>query len=240
MLRGRKPVGTIAVMGGLPSLLEPFAWSLVQMIQYNNDYLCAPWESIHYIKSHISFHAAARNNLVDQMRGDWMLMLDTDHEFEPDICARMLTIFQGNDLDILSALYLQKVPPFTPVIYQWNEDTLFAIADWGLKDENQDIPREKSARQKSLIPVGSTGAGCLMVHRRVFEKIATELKQGPFDIINPFGEDHSFFKRCKDLGFKAYCAPFIECYHLRLQGLTYMNDYDPTQVAIGPMIEMTA
>lgn len=221
MIQGKKPTGTIAIMGGVPAIQTEFVWSFTQMIQYNSEYLCEPNQSILYLKASISFHAAARNSLVDQMKGDWLLMLDTDHQFDPDIAARMVHKMNKYNLPVLTGIYQHKSPPHSPVLYNWNKDqTSFeAMGDW-------DRPEGEY-----FIPVASAGAGCLMVRRWVFDKIREELNESPFDIIHPFGEDHSFFMRLKKIGVQAYCDPSIECYHLGVRPIR-LTDYQKEKVVI--------
>ena len=226
MLYGKKPIGTIGYMGGLMSLPEPFLWSYSQMVQYNNDYVCLDKESIHYIRAMISFHSAARNSLVDQAYGDWLLMLDTDITFEPDILARLLMIFNrpldtGENIDVLAGLYQHKAAPHHPVLYAWDKDALAHLGDWDKFGEGQHY----------VIPIASAGAGCLLVRRNIYERVKKELKENPFDIIPPYGEDHSFFMRLKKLGIKAYCDPLITVNHLRLEGLS-MDDYNKEEITV--------
>lgn len=219
MLLGKKPIGTIAYMGGLMAVPEQFMWSYGQMIQYNADYLVEPNECVYYIRSTISFHAAARNNVVDQMKGDWLLMLDTDHVFDPDIAARMVHRMERDNLEVLTALYQHKSPPYSPVLYRHGNDAFQALGDWDKFDEQY------------YIPIGSSGAGCLMVKRSVFDRIKNKLKESPFDIIHPLGEDHSFFKRLYKLGIKAFCDPSIECHHLQVKPIA-LQDYKVEEMVL--------
>lgn len=232
MLYGKKPLGTIGYLGGLMALAEPFCWSFSQMIQYNNDYVCMENESIHYNRAMISFHAAARNYLVDNMLGDWLLQLDTDVTFDPDLLARMLMVFNrpidtGQQIDVLAGLYQHKAAPHHPVIYTWTEDkkNLVHLGDWEKYDEGHFV-----------IPIASAGAGALLVRRTVFDRIKKELKESPFDITHPYGEDHSFFLRLNKLGIKAYCDPLITVNHLRLDPIT-MDDYQRDDVVIDRTIK---
>lgn len=204
-----------------------FAWSLAQMIQYNSEYICQSNEFIHLTKAHLSYHSAARNQLVDTAQGDWLLMLDTDASFDPDLVARMLRVFDKYQLDVLTGLYHHKSPPHPPVIYKNsdNGEMFDLIGDW-TKPEGE-----------YLIPVGSAGAGCLMVRRSVFNKIK-ESGESPFDIIHPFGEDHSFFKRLQKIGIQGYCDPTIQTFHLRTQPIAF-EDYDKEELILGPRQEVT-
>jgi GT2 family glycosyltransferase len=71
-----------------------------------------------------------------------------------------------------------------------------------------------------LIEAGCSGAGSLLVRRRVFNRIRTELKENPFDILPPWSEDFSFFRRLHKIGIKMHCCPAIESYHLTVRSIT--------------------
>lgn len=220
MLLKNTPIGTISYLGGLPSVLEEFTWSLAQMIQFNTEALCGPGEYIHLARTKASFHAFARNSLVDQIQGDWLLMLDTDHQFGPDLLLRLLDRLNACDADVITGLYQHRQSPHVPVLYLKNENDLYSpIGAW-----------DPSA---TAFTVDSCGGGCLLVRKRVFDRIRAELKESPFDIIHPFGEDHSFAKRCEKLGIKIICDPRIECNHLQIRAVT-LKDYDQSSVTLNP------
>lgn len=212
MIVCKKPIGTVAYMGGVPSVLEPFLWSWGQMIQYNNEFLCKPGEYVHTLKAISSFHSSARNALVKQFLGDWIFQTDTDHSFEPDIVARMVALMYKADIDVLTAIYRYRVHPFLPTIYKWREDVHAYCPVAVLEDA-------------PLIEIDCAGAGCLLVRRRVFERIHRELKEEPFTVENPFSEDFSFFNRLRRLGIQAYCAPHIHSHHLLIRPVVE-GDFD--------------
>ena len=212
-LFGKRPIGTVTYLGGVWATPEAFTWSWSQMIAFNFDYVCKPNETIHYIRAPVSDHGPARNWIVSHAKGDWVLMLDTDHSFEPDLCARMLHRINTFSIDVLTGLYRQKEPPYGPMIYRLPDKS-----DDGRKDGFQVISAWDSKAQ--LIPVDSAGAGCLMVRRSVFHRIRDELHEKPFDRLEDLSEDHSFFVRLKRLGIEAWCDTRIECWHLRAQRVT--------------------
>jgi len=215
MLFLKRSIGTIGVMGGVHSVPSEFCESLARMVAYNYEYLLQPQEIIHLPpKPPVSYHAHARNMMAASFLGDWLFMIDSDHQFEPDLLARMLALFNMANLDVLTGLYQLKAPPYLPCIYQWNEDTqgFLFVAGW-----------DKGA---TLIPVDCAGAGCLMVRRRVFDRIRNDLGENPFDVMSPWSEDFSFFVRLKKLGIKSFCAPQIESNHLISKAIT-IADYDP-------------
>ena len=195
------------------------------MVQWNENYLAAPNEKIHYTQATVSLHCYARNNLVDQMQGDWLLMLDTDQTFEPDLVGRMLRDMNTYNLDVLAGVYHHKQSPHPPVMYKFKKDTknFELISDWV-------VP--KNHKGSIFIPIASAGAGALMVRRHVYERIRKELKEGPFDILHGRGEDHSFFMRLDKLGIKAYANPEIQTYHLKYQALS-SEDFNRSELPSG-------
>ena len=226
MLKKKEILGTVAYMGGLPTLLESFCWDWGQLIAYNSEYVTSPNTIIYYNKSKVSTHAEARNSLVRELKGDWLLMLDTDHTFEPDLLERMLHILETYNISILSGLYGRRNEDSAPVIYRFvrEENKFSSILTWPTG-----IP---------LIQVDSAGGGCLLVKKEVFTRIQKELREEPFNIMPPFIEDHSFFLRCMKLGIPAFCCPFIEAKHLRLGTVNIEERIIPLSL-LGPFPQMS-
>lgn len=221
MLLGKKIIGTIAYLGGLMNVPEPFCWSWSQMIQYNNSYIVQPNEAIQYYRSTVSLHSFARNDIVNRSKGDWVLMMDADHQFEPDIAVRMLSLMEKYKIDVLTGIYVFKGDPHPPVLYGWD------------KKKKKFYPLGKWKGVGEIFEVGSAGGGCLMVRWSVFERIKEELKEEPFSHIGDYGEDHSFFLRLKKLGIKVYAATNIQSKHLSYQALG-LEDYDQSKVSFSP------
>lgn len=217
LIFANQPIGTVGYLGGLVAVPEPFVWSWGQLIQYNTEFLCRPGEYVHYVRSKISLHDTARNSLVEQMQGDWLLMLDTDHSFEPDILSRLLNRLEQYDLDVITGLYTSKGPPYVPIVYQWKEGAGFVP-----------IARFSGAQ---IYRIDGAGAGCLLVRRKVFDRIRQELGEEPFARRPPFGEDLSFFMRLRQLGIPAWIDPSIECHHLELRE-TRFSDWQPGDRAL--------
>lgn len=223
MLLGRSTIGTIAHLSG--GMAEPslFLKSWGEMIQYNYEYLLDPNQRIEYTEATVSYHSFARNSLVEHMKGNWLLQLDTDISFDPDIAARMINTMDKFGIDVLAGLYLYKKHPHPPVAYGYDpvKDEKIILGDW---QKDSDLLRMRSA-----------GAGCLMVRKSVFDRIKDELKCSPFDIYfdgeSPLSEDHSFFERCWNLEIPVYVSPNIWVNHLTVKPLTE-KDYDKTGLDI--------
>lgn len=227
-LYGNQPIGTIAYLGGLPAVLEPFCWAWGQLIQANAEFLCGPGEYVHYDKATVSLHFYARNSLVERFLGDWLLMLDTDHAPEPDLAIRLVSLLrlvQDRGVGVISGVYCHRAGPRSPVLYQWNEagDGLLPIGDW-----------DPGA---TLLQVGSAGGGALLVRRWVYERIERELHEQPFSLRAPLGEDHSFFHRCKELDIPVYAAMQVESPHLEVRAFG-LDDFDHDALPISSRQEV--
>lgn len=214
-------IGTCTYMGGVPMVFEEFSWCWGQLIQFNTESLCGPNQLIHYARPKVSLHDFARNQMAATFLGDWLFMLDTDHSFDPDILLRLLNKMTMYDLDIISGAYTFKVPPYLPVCYLSSDSGYNIIGKW---DENVD-----------LLSIDSAGAGCLLIRRRVFDKIRDELGELPFERFNGLGEDHSFFKRCEKLGIKSYLHTKAECHHLEIRR-THLSDCDTSNMQLSDKI----
>jgi len=224
MLLGKKVIGTIAYMGGVLEVPEQFCWSWGDLREYNTEYLCAPGEMVYYWRPKASFHSFSRNQIVDNSKGDWTLMLDTDHSFEPDIAVRLVHLMNKHEVDVLTGIYQYKGHPHAPVLFMEGADGGFkVIGDW-----------DKSVE---IFQIHSSGGGCLLVKNSVYSRIKNELKENPFDIEFPFSEDHSFFRRLKKLEIKVFCAPSVEYPHLELREIT-LKDYDITELKFSNRIEI--
>jgi hypothetical protein len=217
MLSRSHCLGTIGYLGGLMTLPELFCWSWGQMLAFNAEHLLQPGESIHYTRARMSLHQTARNWLVQERRGDWLLMLDTDHTFPPDLCLTMLTLMKRYQTPVLTGIYRHKTLPHHPMLWAWQtgQDGLVPIAEY-----DPTIP---------CFQVDAAGGGCLMIHGSVLEKCARELpEEEPFTHRGKYGEDFSFFHRCKQLGIPVFATPLAETTHLTLKPITaedYIEDW---------------
>lgn len=213
LIHGRRPLGTVAYIA-TPFVPEAFMWSFAQLLTCCAEYVAPNGYYIHPDHATGSGQIIARNELVKKMQGDWLLQIDSDHTFEPDLLLRMLTLFENNKLDVLTGIYHYKQPPHNPVLFQYEDGKYKAILGWDRHDEVK------------LLPIGAAGGGCLLVRRKVFDRIRNEQNAMPFDQCPPsLYDDFNFFERCRLLGIKCWCAPHVEALHLGIQGYG-SADYD--------------
>jgi len=205
-------LGTVARMGGVPAMLTQFVDSFIDMVAWNQQYLCDAGQFISYPRPPAcSVQDITRNMLAESFHGDWLLQLDSDHQFEPDLVARLLNVAQHTGAQVVTGLYQFKAHPHSPVLYRRLEDGFYPLVEWD--------------RQANAMIVDSAGGGCLWVKREVFDRIRTELGEKPFNRYDELSEDHSFFVRLRKLEIPVVCAPKVECHHLIVKPVA-LADYD--------------
>jgi len=185
--------------------------SIAEMLQFSQMTLCGPGEMILFNKALVSYHELGRNQLVEEMEGDWLLQVDTDHIFAPDLLTRLLAIQKKHNAPVVSAIYQYKHPPHSPVMSMWTGDkVLTPVKDWD--------------RDKEVLEVGACGAGALLVRKEVFTRIKNELHEAPFQITEGLSEDFSFCRRCRLLGIPVTVATKVEAHHL-IRSVLSVDDY---------------
>ena len=193
-------------------MLTQFVDSFIDMVAWNAQYLCGPREFIYYPRPPAcSVQDITRNQIAESFHGDWLLQLDSDHQFEPDLLARLLSMAKHTGADVVVGMYQFKAHPHSPVLYRRLEDGFYPLVEW-------------DTRATAMI-VDSAGGGCLWAKRSVYDRIKTELNEKPFTRYEELSEDHSFFLRLRKLDIQVVCAPRVECHHLQVKPVT-LADYD--------------
>lgn len=108
---------------------------------------------------------------------DWLLFLDDDGVFAPDLLTRLL----ARNVDVVGALYLRRDMPFSAIAY---EDVL---------EDGRFVPLEVKAHPAdAMVKVRAVGTGGMLIRRAVFEKM------GPpwFRRDEPHTEDMIFCIEC--------------------------------------------
>jgi hypothetical protein len=143
-------------------------------------------------------------------KADWLLSLDTDHEFDWNLCRVMIGVAQEVDADIVHI----------PYIVTKNLTTVMNIDGDPLMVDNIEPDCIYEA------PYG--GTGCMLISRRILEKIKDIYKDekpyeffayGIFDTAKygrrMIGEDFFFCGRAMDVGAKIVCYTGIKVGHVK-------------------------
>ena len=141
-----------------------------------------------------------RNDVIryalEQPEAQWVQIWDDDHDIGPDTLIRLL----DKDVDVVVPIYAQRQPPFNPCIYASEN------AD-GSYNGMSSVDLEGKA---GLLAVASAGAGGVLVRRRVLEAIGSDW----FERRGKVGEDHVFFKKCREAGFQPHVALDVPVLHM--------------------------
>jgi GT2 family glycosyltransferase len=224
----RKCLGTVAyiAVGNNP---EPFTWSMVQLVQFCNEYVCTEaGEWIHWAHNTKSGQIIARNALAQGMMGDWLLMLDSDHDFEPDLLYRLLSAFTARDMDVLGGFYQFKEFPHQPMAWLYLPDKGGYCQVASPSDaEGKTTTWDRTAPNMLM---GVIGGGCMLISRRAIEMLVTKFGDAPFNPIGIYGtDDFDFCERCRLAGIQVWWSTRIECPHLQTRAIT-LADYGQAHV----------
>ncbi len=197
------------VYGRNPSTIQPeFLESVVGLMAAEESQLLA---SVHGVTCG-PLLAMARNLLVRDFLStdlEWLWTVDTDIVFIPNTLKRLLDVASVHR-PVVSALYHTfKNAGKIPAMFLAGDDHEFPP-----------IP-ENDFELGTLITADAVGAGCLLIHREVLEKIMKdndgqycwfrERVAGNRDI----GEDLSFCMRVTESGFPIYVHTGIQVAHVK-------------------------
>jgi hypothetical protein len=148
----------------------------------------------------------ARNEVcrmfLDQYDGDYLLFLDADMRHPATIAHQLLR----HQVDLVTARYQMRKPPFHTVAMR--------------KVGNGPHDYKSIAETSGLVRVDAAGAGALLIHRSVLEKVRAKVGDDWFRYqVGPNGlrtvsEDMWFFERCKALGIQAWADLDCVCTHV--------------------------
>ena len=148
--------------------------------------------------------------LAIQQDADYVLWLDSDMVFDPNLLERMLQTVREKDLDMLTGLYFRRVQPYTPVLFDTLEYT----------EEKASWTEYKTLPENGLLEVGGCGFGCVLLSTEVLMGV-----QGKFGtMFNPMqglGEDLAFCWRARQCGYKIICDTELVVGHV---GQAVVND----------------
>lgn len=146
----------------------------------------------------------SRNNLATmaiQKEVDYVLWLDSDMIFPPDVLKRMLE--DRDKGDIITGIYYRRVSPFKPVLF-----SKLSIDDKGCYWEGyDDYPTDR------LFDIEGCGFGCVLTPTNVFLNVIAKF-DNMFAPIGGVGEDLSFCWRARECGYKIIADPRIQCGHV--------------------------
>lgn len=148
----------------------------------------------------------ARNNLARQAiksEADFVLWLDSDMVFGPDLLQRMLKVCQDEKIDFLTGLCFRRKPPYTPCLF----DRLEKVDNGASYTALMSVPYGR-------FKVGGCGFAGVLMSTDVLLSVAAKFNGRMFDPMDGFGEDVSFCWRARKCGYDIWCDSEIELGHV--------------------------
>lgn len=123
---------------------------------------------------------------------DYVLWIDSDMTFPPSLLLDLI----AHDKDIVTGVCAMRRHPYTPCVYK-EKEKYEAVTEW----------------PDRLFEVDACGFGAILTKVEVLEKMFDKY-QTCFQPIYGYGEDMSFCRRAKELGYKIYADPNIDIGHI--------------------------
>ena len=181
-----------------------------------------------------------RDRLVDALLSsdcEWLFMVDSDMGFAPDTLDRLLDAAASGSKPVVGALCFAWREAATDGMGGFRHVPRPTILDW---IEHEDGVRRFTGRltypADSMVQCGATGAACMVIHRRVFEKLAEQGLCGTREGGRPswyarvpdstgalLGEDVSFGVRCMAAGIPTWVHTGIRTTHAKT---IYVSEQD--------------
>jgi glycosyltransferase involved in cell wall biosynthesis len=161
-----------------------------------------------------------RNELVNRVRGDWLMFIDDDMVWHPGQIAQLVKTQADHDLDMVGALCYRRSAPHQPTMFMREGPTSGAfnfLEDW---------------EDGAVIEVDATGMAFVIIHKRVFERIVAFHEHRPgwkmppyeervtsrppnfFRWLGGYGEDLQFCIDAKLSGSKIFVDTSVEIDHV--------------------------
>jgi hypothetical protein len=176
-----------------------------------------------------------RNECVQRMRGEWIMFIDDDMVWQPKQVGELIATRNEFDLDMLGALCYRRSEPHQPTLFMREAPTSGAYNYLERWDDD-------------IIEVDATGMAFIVIHKRVFERIAGS-EMPPYEVRvgstppnffrwqGALGEDLGFCQDAKASGSRVWVDTRSEIGHVgehvigRRQFLTQLAFRPPEVVA---------
>lgn len=167
----------------------------------------------------------ARNEIVQGFMAsgcDYLFFVDADMGIPKNAIERLLSVAHKDERPIVAGLcFAMRDTGFDEETYATTFDVIPTVQLWNTDDDGDvvsfsvvaDYPRD------AVCQIDGTGGACVMIHRGVLEKIHAEYGNHWFTPLpnkttgGPFGEDTSFFLRCRKLGIPIHMDTSVKTSH---------------------------
>lgn len=156
---------------------------------------------------------SARANLTMraiEIGAKYILFIDSDMVFPPELVEQMVKVAEENDADLLTGLYFKRKLPTQPLICDevyFKQDPQTGMVDTGARIY-EDYPRD------SVFEIAACGMGCCLIKMSAIQDCANACRMSPYQPLPGLSEDFSFCFRMKQLGKKMLCDSRVKVGHV--------------------------
>jgi GT2 family glycosyltransferase len=185
-----------------------FVWSLFELVRQRRENIAGAIS----VEGYSGRLDTARNYIakkfIEGTTCDWLLTLDTDMVFTPEDFDTLLASADPVERPIVSGIYFVNERPPRAAAANTVGKSIVSVPDW---------------KEDELFPVDYCGAGFMLIHRSVLEKVG----ENPYrqDITSPSGalvtEDYAFCERAREAGFQVQVNPQVFLGHIKRFVLGY-------------------
>ena len=133
---------------------------------------------------------------------DFVLWVDSDMAFKPDLLERLMADMDGRD--IVAPLFFMRNPPYEPVMYSKLRK--------GLTPAENEHEKLIDYPENEMFTVEGVGFGCVLMRTKVIQDVVDRYHE-LFGHITGYGEDLSFCIRARGCGYDIWVDPTIEVGH---------------------------
>ena len=133
---------------------------------------------------------------------DFVLWLDSDVVFQPDLMEKLMEDIQGRDM--VTAVYHARRAPFRPVIWK--------TIKTGLLPTDTQVEQYDDYPEDGLFEIEGCGFGAVLMKIGVIRDVAETFHQ-TFSPVTGLGEDLSFCVRARSCGYKIWCDSALQIGH---------------------------
>lgn len=154
-------------------------------------------------------HDNARNFCVKEfLKTDSTHLFFIDSDVVPPYNA--LRKLLSHDKEVITGCY-----PSMRFDSEANKELLIYNVFRHVLNEKTGVTEFKNIYGEGLEEIESAGAGCLLIKREVLERMENNWFRWQYDDVGfvTYGEDISFFNRCKEMGIQAYADFDVTCKH---------------------------
>lgn len=140
---------------------------------------------------------------------DYILWIDSDMSFEPDLAQRLIADAEEHHLDFVTGLCFKRTIPTLP--------TILSSLEWVQRPNGEKeghVEYYKDYPGDSLFKIAGCGMAACLTRVEALKHVAKHFKGSPFAPLPGLSEDYSLCWRMQQLGYEIHCDSRVKVGHV--------------------------